>query len=68
MLTTYVRCGYSRLMKPNKTDRINIKVTPDQKAAFEAAAEAEGLSLSAWIVRNLLLATKRHSLPQNERE
>lgn len=55
-------------MKQAKTDRINIKVTPEQKATFEAAAQAEGLSLSAWMIRTLLMATKRHSLPQNERE
>ena len=59
MLTTYVLCEQSRLMKQAKTDRINIKVTPEQKATFEAAAQAEGLSLSAWVIRTLLMAVKQ---------
>ncbi len=46
-------------MKSNKTDRLFVKATPAQKQAFEAAAVSEGLSLSAWVIRTLLLAVKQ---------
>ena len=68
MLTLCTCYEQARVMKQPKTDRLHVMATPDQKAVFEAAAQAEGLSLSAWVIRTLLMATKRHSLPQNERE
>jgi predicted HicB family RNase H-like nuclease len=46
-------------MQEHKTDRVHVVVTPTQKRTFVAAAEAEGISLSSWVVRVLTLASKK---------
>ena len=43
----------------NKSDRLHVLVTPEQKRQFQDAAASEGLSLSAWIVRILTLASRK---------
>jgi predicted HicB family RNase H-like nuclease len=47
-------------MTNNKSDRLHVLVTPEQKRQFQDAASAEALSLSAWIVRVLNLASKKY--------
>jgi uncharacterized protein (DUF1778 family) len=42
-----------------KSDRLHVLVTPKQKAAFQAAADAANLNLSAWVVMTLAQAAKR---------
>ena len=39
-----------------KTARIELRVQPAQKAAWQAAADAAGLTLHAWIERALARA------------
>ena len=34
---------------PTKTAIIRIRITPDEKASFERAAQSEGVSLSVWM-------------------
>jgi predicted HicB family RNase H-like nuclease len=41
------------------TPRFDLRVDPEAKARWEAAAAAEGLTLSQWIRRELTLAAKR---------
>ena len=36
-----------------KTEIIKLRVTPDEKAAFQAAAELSGVAMSAWIRERL---------------
>ena len=36
-----------------KTARVELRVTPDTKAAWQAKADAAGLTLQAWIERAL---------------
>lgn len=45
-------------MQSLKTDRINLVVSPEEKALFEAAAKEVGLSLSSWI-RTVALASAK---------
>lgn len=45
-------------MKEAKSDRLHVLVTPSQKAAFTAAAERDGISLSAWVVQTLTRAAR----------
>lgn len=40
---------------------LQIRVTPDQKAAIAAAAEADGRTVSGWVRRVLLRAAGRAS-------
>jgi predicted HicB family RNase H-like nuclease len=42
-----------------RTEKIEVRVEPAELAALVAAARAEGLSLSVWIRRLLLLQVKR---------
>lgn len=46
-------------MSDMRTEKIEVRVEPAELDAFVAAAKAEGLSLSAWIRRLLLLHLKR---------
>jgi predicted HicB family RNase H-like nuclease len=46
-------------MSGMRTEKIEVRVEPEELAAFVAAAKAEGLSLSAWIRRLLLLQLKK---------
>jgi len=47
----------SKIVKPRKPAAlrkavtIRLRITPEQKRRFEAAAEREGLALSAWLRR-----------------
>ena len=43
----------------NKETRIEIRASEKEKALFEAAADARGLSLSAWVRMTLLDAAKK---------
>lgn len=45
-------------MQNLKTERINLVVSPEEKALFEAAAKEVGLSLSSWI-RTVSIASAR---------
>lgn len=36
-----------------KTARVQLKTRPDQKAAWQAKADAAGLTLNAWVERAL---------------
>jgi predicted HicB family RNase H-like nuclease len=49
-------------MSGMRTEKIEVRVEPEELGAFVAAAKSEGLSLSAWIRRLLLLHLKR---PEN---
>jgi hypothetical protein len=42
-----------------KTEKIVLRVEPEELEQFSTAARREGLSLSAWIRRLLLLELKR---------
>lgn len=42
-----------------KTDAIEIRVQPNEKAAFREAAELAGISMSSWIRERLRLAAIR---------
>jgi uncharacterized protein (DUF1778 family) len=48
--------------QPRPDDRkgraLQIRVTPEQKAAIAAAAEADGRTVSGWVRRVLLRAAK----------
>ncbi len=46
-------------MSGMRTEKIEVRVEPEEPAAFVAAAKAEGLSLSAWIRRLLLIQLKK---------
>jgi hypothetical protein len=46
-------------MSGMRTKKIEVRVEPEELAAFVAAAKSEGLSLSAWIRRLLLLQLKK---------
>lgn len=48
----------SRHRRDMKSQNIEVRVTPDEKAAMRSAAEREGLSLSSW-VRSVLLKAAR---------
>jgi predicted HicB family RNase H-like nuclease len=43
------------------SEMIRIRVSDEDRAAFTAAAEAEGLSLSAWARHHLKRLAKRRS-------
>ena len=46
--------------RPDRKGRaLQIRVTPAQKAAIAAAAEADGRTVSAWARRVLLLAAQK---------
>ena len=51
-------------MAERKTERLNILVAPSLKAKFQECASAEGLNLSAWVMRVLTLATKAQKKAQ----
>lgn len=42
-----------------KTETLQIRLRPDEKAAFEAAAELAGIALSAWVRERLRIAAIR---------
>ncbi len=41
-------------MDSTKTTQLQIRVTPDEKAAIRAAAKRSGMTMSEWVVRRLL--------------
>lgn len=51
--------------KPTKGDVIRMRVTSEQKAAIMAAAERDGLELSAWLRQLALRAAG--TLPERKR-
>lgn len=48
-------------MKETKTERIHIKIEPSIKAKAQEIAEAEGRTLSNYIVQLLKAEIERHS-------
>lgn len=48
-------------MKTEKTETVQIRLTPAEKKTFEDAANIAGVSLSAW-VRERLRRAARHDL------
>lgn len=42
---------YRAIPMSRRTEHINIRATPRERAAWEAAAAADELSLSAWLAR-----------------
>jgi uncharacterized protein (DUF1778 family) len=55
--------GRPRAGKEKKGNLLQIRVTDEQKSAFEVAADREGLSVSAWL-RQLALRATRATEPQ----
>ncbi len=47
-------------MNPAKEIRLQVRATDDQIAAFKSAAEARGLSVSAWVRMTLLDAAQQY--------
>jgi hypothetical protein len=43
-----------------RSEKIEVRVAPEELSPFVAAAKAEGLSLSAWIRRRVQSATRKH--------
>jgi uncharacterized protein (DUF1778 family) len=55
------KMGRPKLPKSEKkTQRVEIRLSTDERAAFEAAAEEAGLPLSEWL-RDLALKAAQHS-------
>jgi len=56
MLDSWVNMGYNVGMK---SETIKIRLSEDEKAAFQKAADISGISLSSWMRERLrLIATK----------
>jgi uncharacterized protein (DUF1778 family) len=53
--------------KPVKDDVIRVRLTSEQKAAIVAAAERDGLELSAWLRQLALRAAGVLSTPDRKR-
>ena len=57
--TTHEEPAMPKQQRPDRKGRaLQIRVTPDQKAAIAAAAEADGRTVSGWVRRVLLRAAK----------
>jgi hypothetical protein len=59
--------GRPRAGKEKKGTLLQIRVTDEQKSAFEVASEREGLSVSAWL-RQLALRAIRATEPQSPQQ
>lgn len=44
-----------------KTERMNFRLTPDQREAWQDAAESQGLTMTAWIVRLATLEINKNN-------
>jgi uncharacterized protein (DUF1778 family) len=53
--------------KPVKDDVIRVRLTSEQKSAIVAAAERDGLELSAWLRQLALRAAGALSTPDRKR-
>ena len=42
-----------------KTDRVELRMTPSEKQAFQEAADFAGLALSAWVRMRLRAAARK---------
>jgi predicted HicB family RNase H-like nuclease len=52
------RRGRPAKLDDGRTERLAMRVRPDDKARWQALADAAGLSLSAWIEATLARAKK----------
>lgn len=52
--------------RPKKTDDLQIRVAPAEKALIQAAADAAGEALSVWARRHLLRAARRQTQPPRQ--
>ena len=51
--------GATVLRDGTETERVGIRVSPDDKALWQAAADAAGITLSAWLKASCNLAAAR---------
>lgn len=49
----------------NRTSRMDLRMTEDQKRQLEAAADANGASLSQWALSRLMECARRELLEQH---